>query len=232
MIIHAVIPALDEEANIAGVVQSLNDVGCVSDVVVVDNGSTDGTAKEAARAGAIVATEPRRGYGYACAKGVETALQGGANIVVFIDGDGSSRAAELGRLVQPIVDDEADLVLGSRTRGVIAAGAMPIHQRTGNRVISVVMRALYGIDVTDLGPYRAVTADLMTSIGMTEMTFGWPTEMMVKAAKHEARITEVPVSWDRRGGGESKVGGSLVGSVRASFDIARVTLRHASRQAS
>lgn len=231
-VVHAVIPALDEESNIAGLVRSLNRVECVGSVVVVDNGSADGTAAEAARAGAVVVSEPRRGYGFACARGVEEALGLGADVIVFIDGDGSSRASELEGLVAPITEGRADLVLGSRMLGVIEAGAMPVHQRVGNRVVSVLMRLLYRIDVTDLGPYRAITADAMRSIEMQEMTFGWPTEMMVKAAKTGVRIEELPVSWDRRGGGASKVGGTIMGSIRASLDIIRVTLRHAGRPSS
>lgn len=230
MLISVVIPALDEESTIGGVVRSLTEIEAVDSVVVVDNGSTDGTSREASSAGAVVVSERRRGYGYACARGATEALGFGARIIVFIDGDGSSRASELEDLVCPILEGEADLVLGSRVRGVIEPGAMPAHQRAGNKIVSVLMRALYRIDVTDLGPYRAVTADLMRSLDMHEMTFGWPTEMMVKAAKHGAQITEVPVSWDRRGGGASKVGGNLVGSIRATFDIVRVTLRHAGRR--
>lgn len=224
--IVVVIPALDEAGNIGEVVRSLHAAHDVA-VVVVDNGSTDATGAVARAAGAVVVAEPRRGYGFACARGVREARVLDAGIVVFIDGDGSSRADELGRLVEPIVRGDADLVLGSRVRGDIEEGAMPPHQRFGNRVVSLLMRVLYRIDVTDLGPFRAIDATLLSGLDMREMTFGWPTEMMVKVARLERRIDEVPVSWDRRGEGESKVGGTVKGSVLATLDIVRVTLRHA-----
>ncbi len=224
-----VIPALDEAENISRVVSSLAELGTVS-TIVVDNGSTDNTAQVARQAGATVEIETRRGYGYACAAGVREALISDADIIVFMDGDGSSRASELALLLQPIVDGEADLVLGSRMRGDIEPGAMPAHQVAGNRVISWVMRLLYQVDVTDLGPFRAIDASLMRSLDMSEMTFGWPTEMMVKTAVLHRRIVEVPVSWDRRRNGESKVGGTLKGSILATADIVRVTLRYARKK--
>ncbi|MFT7475049.1 MAG: rSAM/selenodomain-associated transferase 1 [Verrucomicrobiales bacterium] len=223
-----VIPALDEAENIAGVVTSLLVHPGVR-VVVVDNGSIDDTAAMAVAAGATVVTERRTGYGFACAAGSVAAIGMGADIVAFIDGDGSSRADELPTLLAPIIDGDAELVLGSRTRGNIEGGAMPTHQRAGNRVISAMMRRLYKVDVTDLGPYRAIDASLLDDLDMKEMTFGWPTEMMVKAAVRKRAIAEVPVSWDRRAGGESKIGGTMKGSVLAGLDIIRVTLRHALR---
>jgi rSAM/selenodomain-associated transferase 1 len=223
-----VVPALDEAENIAAVVSGLLVHPAVM-VVVVDNGSTDDTAAVAIGAGATVVTERRKGYGYACAAGTAAAIDMGADIVAFIDGDGSSRAGELPALLAPITDGDADLVLGSRTRGDIEDGAMPPHQRAGNRVIAAMMRRLYKVDVTDLGPFRAIDAALLADLDMKEMTFGWPTEMMVKTAVRKRAIVEVPVSWDRRTGGESKVGGTIKGSLLAGLDIIRVTLRHALR---
>jgi glycosyltransferase involved in cell wall biosynthesis len=224
-----IIPALNEAGNISQLVSDTQQQA-VDWVIVVDNGSTDETAVLAQDAGAIVVTERRRGYGYACAAGTAAALQAGADILIYMDGDYSSRPHELPRLRRPIADDEADLVLGSRTLGHIEAGAMPPHQRLGNWLSAGLMSLLYGIRVTDLGPYRAIRADLIQSLEMREMTFGWPTEMMVKAAKQGARLVEVPVSWQRRQSGRSKISGTVRGSILAATTILGVTFRYAWRK--
>ena len=224
--LSVVVPALNEADNIAAVVDGLFENGA-DHVVVADNGSTDDTAAIARAAGADVVSEPRRGYGYACASGTAAALAAGATVVAYIDGDQSSRPGELMSVAGPVMSGEARLVLGSRTKGSIAKGAMPPHQRAGNIATAGLMRALYRVPVSDLGPYRAVDADLIRSLDMTEMTFGWPTEMMVKAAATAETILEVPVSWDNRAAGSSKVGGTIRGSVLAGWHIMRVTLRHA-----
>ncbi|HXV98958.1 MAG TPA: glycosyltransferase family 2 protein, partial [Anaerolineae bacterium] len=150
-----------------------------------------------------------------------------ADILVFLDGDYSSLPAELPLVLGPILADEADLVLGSRYRGYIAPGAMPLQQRFGNWLIARLMNALYGLSITDLGPYRAVRRSLLLSLDMREMTFGWPTEMMVKAARRQARIVEVPVSFHKRRAGRSKVSGTLRGTILAGWFILGVTLRYA-----
>lgn len=222
----AVVPCLDEEGNIATVTTGLFDFG-VDSVVVVDNGSTDNTAREAASAGATVISEPRRGYGYACAAGTAAAKGDGAEVIVYIDGDQSSRPSEVPALVAPIIDGSARLVLGSRTLGTVEAGAMPPHQRFGNWLTALLMRLLYRVEVTDLGPFRAIDAALIGELDMREMTFGWPTEMMVKAARRHDTIVEIPASWDRRAEGDSKVGGTLRGSALAAYHILRVTFRYA-----
>jgi glycosyltransferase involved in cell wall biosynthesis len=217
-----IIPALNEAGNIGGLVrESLAE--SVSQVIVVDNGSTDGTGEVAQEAGAVVVVERRRGYGYACAAGAAVAK---APYLVFLDGDYSSLPSEMGRLVEPLVAGTADLVLGSRVLGEIAPGAMPIHQRFGNWLASSLMRRLYHIPVTDLGPYRAVSADLLRELKMQEMTFGWPAEMMVKAAKRGAGIIEAPVSYHVRKSGRSKVSGTVRGSILAAYYILGVTLRY------
>ena len=221
-----IIPALNEGGNIAALVgQTLAQP--VDWVIVVDNGSTDDTAVLAEEAGAQVVVEPRRGYGYACAAGTAVALALNAGILVYMDGDFSSLPAELPRLLAPIQADDADLVLGSRMLGQIAAGAMLPHQKFGNWLSSRLMSWLYRIRVTDLGPYRAIRATTMRQLDMREMTFGWPTEMMVKAAQGGGRILEVPVSWHMRRSGQSKVSGTLRGSVLAGYYILGVTLRYA-----
>ncbi|HID51019.1 MAG TPA: glycosyltransferase family 2 protein [Anaerolineae bacterium] len=221
-----IIPALNEAGNIGELVrQTLAQP--VDWVIVVDNGSTDDTAVLAQAAGAKVVTESRRGYGYACAAGTAVALSLNADILVYMDGDFSSLPEEMPRLLTPIQADEADLVLGSRTLGEIAAGAMLPHQKFGNWLSSRLMSWLYHIRVTDLGPYRAIRAAAMRQLDMQEMTFGWPTEMMVKTAKKQYRIREVPVSWHVRRSGQSKVSGTLRGSLLAGYYILGVTLKYA-----
>ena len=218
-----IIPALNEAGNIGDLVRETLALG-VDEVIVADNGSTDRTPEAAREAGARVVTEPRRGYGHACAAGAAAAE---ADVLVFLDGDYSSLPAELDRLLAPLRAGQADLVLGSRTLGTIAPGAMPPHQRTGNWLMARAMRLLYGVQVTDLGPYRAVTAELLRALDMREMTYGWPVEMMVKAARRHARIVEVPVSHVPRRAGRSKVGGTVRGSILAAYYIVTVILRYA-----
>ncbi|NKQ36568.1 MAG: glycosyltransferase family 2 protein [Chloroflexi bacterium] len=221
-----IIPALNEAGNIGELVrQTLAQP--VEWVIVVDNGSTDDTAVLAQAAGAKVVTESRRGYGYACAAGTAVALSFNADILVYMDGDFSSLPEEMPCLLAPLQADEADLVLGSRALGEIAAGAMLPHQKFGNWLSSRLMSWLYHIRVTDLGPYRAIRAAAMRQLDMQEMTFGWPTEMMVKTAKGDNRILEVPVSWHARRSGQSKVSGTLRGSLLAGYYILGVTLKYA-----
>lgn len=226
--IAVIIPALNEADNIGPLVAAVWAQN-VDNVYVVDNGSTDATADAARAAGATVIAEPRQGYGFACAAGVTAACTDSADILVFIDGDYSSLPEEMPRLIEPLRQNSAELVLGSRKLGHIAAGAMLPHQRFGNWLSSRLMQQLYHIDVTDLGPYRAIGAELLSQLDMQEMTFGWPTEMMVKVAKRQLRIVEVPVSWHVRRSGQSKVSGTLRGSILAAYYILGVTLRYARR---
>jgi len=226
--IAVVIPALNEAENVGGVVDGLREQAA-DFIIVVDNGSVDDTAAVAERHGAIVVSEPRQGYGQACAAGSVEAMARGAEVIAYIDADQSSRPDELSRLIDPIRNDEADLVLGSRVLGTVEAGAMGPHQRFGNWLTAAIMRALYGVDVTDLGPYRAIRADLLGSLDMSEMTFGWPTEMMVKTARRDGRIVEVPVIWQVRNAGDSKVSGTIKGSVLAAWYLLSVTIKHAGR---
>ncbi|MXZ19031.1 MAG: glycosyltransferase [Caldilineaceae bacterium SB0665_bin_25] len=223
MDVDVIIPALNEAGNIPQLVREAA-AQPVARVIVADNGSTDGTGPLAAEAGAHVVVEPRRGYGYACAAGVAAAT---ADILLFLDGDFSSLPAEMPRLFLPVQQGRADLVLGSRVLGDILPGAMPPHQRFGNWLTSALMRRLYRVAVTDLGPYRAIRRDLLQELHMQEMTFGWPTEMMVKCARRGVPILEVPVSFAPRRAGQSKVSGTLRGSVLAAYYILGVTLRYA-----
>lgn len=223
---------------VAVIVPALNEAGCIGqlvsaalaqpihEVVVVDNGSTDDTAGAARRAGARVVVETRRGYGYACAAGMAAASPE-AEALVFIDGDFSFAPDEMPRLLAPLQAGTADLVLGSRSLGSIEPGSMPPPQRFGNWLVARLMRWLYRLPVTDLGPYRAVRRDLLAGLDMREMTFGWPTEMIVKAARRRARIVEAPVSYRSRRAGQSKVSGTLKGTMMAGYVILGTTFRYA-----
>jgi glycosyltransferase involved in cell wall biosynthesis len=222
--IAVIIPALNEAGNIRQLVKEILITERV-EVLVVDNGSIDDTAQEAKLAGAKVVSEPRRGYGYACAAGVAATQE--ADILVFIDGDGSFSPAELPAILKPLLKGEADLVLGSRVLGQIAPGSMPSHQRFGNWLASRLMNVIYRLTITDLGPYRSIRRDLLQLLNMKEMTFGWPTEMIVKAARQGNKIVEVPVSYHSRQSGRSKVSGTLRGSLLAAWFILGVTLRYA-----
>ncbi len=189
-------------------------------ILVVDNGSSDGSAVVAARAGASVIHEPRRGYGSACLAGIaELARQSTPpGLVVFLDGDYSDHPDELPQLVQPIVDDDADLVVGSRVLGRRERGALLPQARFGNWLASRMIRALYGLTVTDLGPFRAVRWSSLLALEMSDPDFGWTAEMQVKAARSHLRYREVPVSYRRRIG-MSKISGTLSGSLRAGWKI-------------
>ncbi len=218
-----IIPALNESGCIGELVRD-GLAQPVAEVVVVDNGSTDDTAGAARRAGARVVREPRRGYGYACAAGVAAASD--ADALVFLDGDYSFSPDEMPALLAPLREGRADLVLGSRARGHIEPGSMPLPQRFGNWLVAHLTHLIYHLPITDLGPYRAVRRELLSSLDMREMTFGWPTEMIVKAARRRARIVEVPVSYRSRRAGRSKVSGTVRGTLLAGYYILGVTFRY------
>jgi len=222
MRITLIIPALNEAACLGPLLAELP-AGLVHELLVVDNGSTDDTAGVARQADANIVSEPRRGYGYACAAGVAAAS---GDLLAFMDGDGSFVPGELATLLAPLLDGSADLVLGTRMRGGMAAGAMPPHQRFGNQLIARLMYRLYGLRLTDLGPFRVIRRDLLNTLDMHEMTYGWPIEMIVKAARHGARIVELPISYRPRSAGKSKVGGTVRGSILATYRILRTTFRY------
>ncbi|HEV8308427.1 MAG TPA: glycosyltransferase family 2 protein [Methylomirabilota bacterium] len=216
-----VIPALDEEAAIGAVIRAVPP-GLVDDLVVVDNGSTDRTAAVARTAGARVVAEPRRGYGAACWRGIQ-ALHPEVAVVAFLDGDGSQDPRELPRVLDPIREDRADLVLGVRRYD--AGAEHPRHAILGTRAVALVLRWRCGVAVRDIGPFRAIRRDALLALGLRDRSSGWPVEMVVKAARHGLRIAEVEVTQRPRLGGRSKVAGTLGGSLRAGWRFLRVALR-------
>ncbi len=219
----AVIPALDEAPSIARVVEGLRGQPLLAGVVVADNGSTDGTGEIARRAGARVVREVRRGYGYACLAGVLAARD--AEVIVLLDGDAADDPDDLPRVLEPLLEGEADLVVGSRTLGSRARGSMTWQQILGNHLATFLMRAIYGVRVSDVGPFRAIRRDDLLALGMREMTYGWPSEMIAKSARAGYRYQEVPVRYHRRVG-VSKVGGTLVGSLKVGWRIISTVLRY------
>jgi glycosyltransferase involved in cell wall biosynthesis len=222
--VSVIIPALNEEAAIGAVVAAVPR-NVAQEILVIDNDSTDGTARVAAEAGATVVPQPMRGYGAACLAG---ALAARGAVLVYIDGDGSFDPGQIPDVVAPILGDQADLVLGSRTLGENARSAMPVQQRLGNALAVALLRGLYGLRVTDLGPFRAIRRQLVLDLEMQEMTYGWPTEMMVKAARAGARIRELPVTYRPRLGGRSKVSGTFKGVILAGYHILKTVLKYAS----
>ena len=223
--IDAVIPALNEARSIARVVGRLRtqEAAPLESIVVVDNGSTDGTGDIARRAGANVVREERRGYGYACRAGVIAARE--AEVIVLLDGDAADDPDDLPRLLEPLLNDEADLVVGSRTLGSREPGSMTLQQVLGNRLAAWLMRNIYGVRVSDMGPFRAIRRSDLLALDMQEMSYGWSVEMMVKAARAGYRYHEVPVDYHRRIG-VSKVGGTLRGSLEAGWHIISTVLRY------
>ena len=221
--ISVIIPALDEEEPIGGVVRECLATGLPNEVIVVDNGSTDRTAERAHEAGARVVTAPR-GYGRACAAGVR-ALGPECEIVVFLDGDGSDVPAFMNHLVEPIVRGTHDFVIGSRTRGRREPGSMNFQQVLSGRVAGFLLRLLYRVHYTDMSPFRAIRRIALERLDMCEQTYGWNLEMQMKAARAGLRILEIPVNHRRRAGGESKVSGTFRGTFVAGARIVATFVR-------
>jgi glycosyltransferase involved in cell wall biosynthesis len=221
--VSVVIPALNEEAAIGNVVRRVPRE-IVDEVIVVDNGSRDGTAHCAREAGARVVEETRRGYGRACRAGV-LALDRDCTIVVFLDGDGSDCPEVIEQLVQPIADGQYDFVIGSRTRGRREPGSMLFHQIFAGYLAGLLLRKLYGVAYTDMCPFRAIRRDVLEGLGMREETYGWNLEMQMRAARAHLRILELPVDHRRRAGGESKVSGTLRGTILAATSILMTVAR-------
>ncbi|MDC6352823.1 MULTISPECIES: glycosyltransferase family 2 protein [Robiginitalea] len=216
--ISLIIPAQNEAGSIGKVLDDVPEG--VSEKIVVDNGSTDDTAAVARKHGATVLHEPRKGYGYACLKGMnylgETSKP--PDIVVFMDGDYSDYPEELPKVVAPILEDRYDLVIGARSKALREPGSMTPQQVFGNWLATFLMRLLFGARFTDLGPFRAIRYEALKRLKMEDKTYGWTVEMQLKAIRHKLAYTEVPVRYKKRIG-VSKVSGTVKGSIFAGVKI-------------
>lgn len=222
-IVSVIIPCLNEEEAIVEVVREVLAQG-VDEVVVVDNGSTDATAATAAEAGARLVSEPRRGYGRACAAGL-AAVRSDVEIVCYLDGDGSDVPAFMPAVISPVARGEADFVMGSRLRGNREAGSMTPQQLLAGRLAGALMRLVYRVRFTDMSPFRAMRAGQLRRLGMHEETYGWNLEMQMRVAAAGLRILEVPVDHRCRRGGVSKVSGNVVAGLSAAWKITTTFLR-------
>lgn len=223
--ITIVIPALNEEKALPMVLAEIPE-SLRSDVIVVDNGSSDRTATVASLAGACVVQEPRRGYGHACLAGIAAAHD--PDVFLFLDADHSDYPQQALDIVEPILRGDADLVIGSRRLGKRQPGAHPWHAVVGTRLCVGLMNFLHRTRATDLGPFRAISAASLASLDMQDRTYGWTVEMQLKAASRGLRVVEVPVDYRRRIG-RSKVSGTVRGTVGAASKIIGMILREAAR---
>ena len=226
MRVSVIIPTHNEARAIGRVLADLP-ADLVTEVIVVDSNSTDGTPEIAGRAGARVVPEQRRGYGQACLTGVACASS--PDVVVFLDGDYSDRPAELPLLLAPISEGHADITLGSRLAGSRMPGALPWHAAFGNRLAAGLISLLFQQRITDLGPFRAARADVFRVLALEETTYGWAVEMILKGALCGFRIVEVPVSYYPRIG-KSKISGTISGTIGAAWFIFTRILRYYFRQ--
>jgi glycosyltransferase involved in cell wall biosynthesis len=225
-VIVVIIPAFNEENSVGRVVAEIP-AGLVAEVVVVNNNSNDQTAVEAARAGATVIDEPTPGYGRACLAGIAYAQRRHPqpDIVVFLDADYSDFPAEMPALLAPIRTQGYDMVIGSRALGNRQRGSMTPQQVVGNWLATNLLRLLYGVHYTDLGPFRAVRFGALLGLNMQDKTYGWTVEMQLKAARQGLRTTEVPVSYRKRIG-FSKISGTVKGTVLAGYKIITTIFRY------
>ena len=222
MRVSVIIPTHNEAQAIGRVLADLPS-DLVTEVIVVDSNSTDGTPDLARSLGAEVIHEPRRGYGRACLTGLANAKN--PDVVVFLDGDYSDRPSELPILLAPIIEGRADITLGSRLQDRHSAAALPWHQVLGNRLAASLIRLLYGLKISDLGPFRAVRAEVLRALALEQNTYGWAVEMILKGALAGFRVVEVPVSYHPRVG-KSKISGTLKGTIGAGWFILSLIVRY------
>jgi glycosyltransferase involved in cell wall biosynthesis len=228
VIIDLIIPALNEAESLPSLIAGV-DRKVIRDIIVADNGSTDETVQVALNADAMVITENRRGYGHACMAGINYCCSKNVppDVIVFMDGDFADDPADLHKIISPLLNDGADLVIGSRLTGSRETGALTFPQLFGNRLAGLLIRIFFGVPFTDLGPFRAIRLSKLVKMEMQEMTFGWTVEMQLKAAKMKMKCIEVPVRYRKRFAGESKVSGTVKGTVLAGYRILHVVFRYA-----
>jgi glycosyltransferase involved in cell wall biosynthesis len=222
-IVSVIIPCLNEEEAIGSVVQELW-AQQVDEILVVDNGSADATFAKASAAGARTVSQPIKGYGLACVTGLQN-VRSDAEIVCFLDGDGSDVPGYLRAIVTPIAEDDADFVMGSRIRGKRERGSMTAQQIIAGRLAGVLLKLVYGVRFSDMSPFRAMRKNRLLALGMTETTFGWNLEMQMRVASGRMRILEIPVDHRCRRGGVSKVSGNLIAGLQAASKITSTFLR-------
>lgn len=226
-IIKLIIPAINEQESIGLVIDAIPK-GICTEIIVVDNNSNDNTAAVATQHGATVLLQKLPGYGNACLKGLSYIKECGAcDIVVFLDGDFSDYPEELPKLLQPIINGEADMVIGSRIKSLREPGSMTPQQVFGNWLAVLLIRIFFKHRFTDLGPFRAITWPALEEIKMEDKNYGWTVEMQVKAVKAKLRCVNIPVRYRKRAGGESKVSGTIKGSVLAGIKIIKTIFKYA-----
>lgn len=226
-VVDVIIPALNEAGAIGKVIADIPKE-LVRQVVVVDNGSTDRTAEVAREAGAVVLSEPQKGYGKACLTGLQYLAEGTIqpDIVMFLDGDHADDPREMDVVIQPILNSDVDMVIGSRVLGERETGSLTVPQQFGNWLATRLMSMFYGVKYTDLGPFRAIKYSALQKLNMVDENYGWTVEMQVKAARQGLKTSEVPVSYRNRIG-QSKVSGTVKGSFMAGYKILKTIFQYA-----
>ena len=216
--IKVIIPAYNEQDSIANVIRDIPKT--VEEVIVINNNSTDNTVENAKNAGATVLTENKKGYGYACLKGMDyiANLSMKPDIIVFLDGDYSDYPEELTKLTTPIINDDVDFVIGARVKRLREGGSMTPQQVFGNWLATFLMKLFFGAKFTDLGPFRAIKYNKLVALNMEDKTYGWTVEMQLKALRQQLSYIEVPVKYKQRIG-VSKVSGTVKGTIFAGFKI-------------
>jgi glycosyltransferase involved in cell wall biosynthesis len=224
MKVAVVIPAYNEGASIGKVIRDIN-LNVVSEIVVVNNNSTDFTSQAARDAGAVVLNEKIQGYGAACLCGINYLKGKQYDIIVFLDGDYSDYPEEMDSLLNPIINQDYDFIIGSRVLGKKEKGALPLQSKVGSIIAGFLINSFWGVNYTDLGPFRAIKFEKLVDLNMTDRWYGWTVEMQIKAARKKYKILEVPVSYRKRIG-KSKVTGTFKGSLLAGIIIIKTIIKY------